>query len=95
MSMTLAVIILIILLITSIAGNIYLVKTILPRDEYYMAEKDMMISQAKALQVLLLAEMERSKRQISSGEYDIEQRCVNADNGLYSAIHMLDFWWKE
>lgn len=93
--MILAVIILIALLIESIIVNIYLVKRMLLRDKYYMAEKHMMISQAKALQVLLLAEKERSKRQISSGEYDIEQRCVNADNGLYSAINILDFWRKE
>lgn len=93
--MNLTVIMLTILLIATIIGNIYLIKAMLMRDKYYMAEKDMMISQAKALHVLLLAEMERSKRQISSGEYDIEQRCVNAANGLRSAIHMLDFWWKE
>ena len=93
--MILALITLIALLIESIIVNIYLVKRMLLRDKYHLAEKDMMISQAKALQVLLLAEMERSKRQISSGEYDIEQRCVNADNGLYSAINILDFWWKE
>lgn len=93
--MTLVVIILIALLIESIIVNIYLVKRMLMRDEYCMAVKNMMISQARALQVLLLAEMERSKRQISSGEYDIEHRCIIADNGLLSAISMLDYWWKN